>query len=260
MAAILALAAFTNTAKAQLTDEKNVTVTLDLQPVLQLNMSSADNLDFTFNSIASYAGGIVKYGATTLSVSATVGWTLFATGTSTNAQSGAGSYMDVLANYTGGNNTTTQAITAIPLDALELHQNVPNTVGGTAAAAGTDYSTAFVPYNTVATAAGAVNANVVSNANNIDILDAATPYGYIATPPVKYIEGTLAAPAPGGSYLINGNVNAETANPYSFVIDYRIIPGLPVVFPQSATPIAAPAYAAPGAYSMDVKYLVVQVL
>ncbi|MBP6304311.1 MAG: hypothetical protein KA501_13110, partial [Bacteroidia bacterium] len=59
---------------AQLQDEKNVTITMDLQPILQLNMTTADQVNFVFDDIASYYGGIIRYGATTLKVSASVTW------------------------------------------------------------------------------------------------------------------------------------------------------------------------------------------
>src|SRR5690348_8436556 len=72
---------------AQLQDEKNVTITMDLQPILQLNMTTADQVNFVFDDIASYYGGIIKYGATTLKVSSSVTWDLYAVGTSTNGAS-----------------------------------------------------------------------------------------------------------------------------------------------------------------------------
>ena len=36
---------------AQLIDEKNVTITMDLQPILQLNMTTPDQIDFVFDEI-----------------------------------------------------------------------------------------------------------------------------------------------------------------------------------------------------------------
>jgi hypothetical protein len=37
---------------------------MDLQPILQLNMTTADQVNFVFDDIASYYGGIIRYGAT----------------------------------------------------------------------------------------------------------------------------------------------------------------------------------------------------
>ena len=59
---VAAMLAGTN-AKAQLLDEQNVTVTMDLQPILQLNMNGSQNVDFVFDQISEYVGGITQYGA-----------------------------------------------------------------------------------------------------------------------------------------------------------------------------------------------------
>ncbi len=59
---VFALCFFGMSTFAQLIDEKNVTVTMDLQPVLQLNMTTPDQVDFTFDNIPSYFSGIIKYG------------------------------------------------------------------------------------------------------------------------------------------------------------------------------------------------------
>ena len=48
---------------AQLQDEKSVTVTMDLQPILQLDMETADQIEFVFDDIKDYYAGITKYGA-----------------------------------------------------------------------------------------------------------------------------------------------------------------------------------------------------
>jgi hypothetical protein len=65
---------------AQLVDEQNVTITMDLQPVLQLDMNGPQNIDLVFDEISEYVGGITKYGATQLKVSSTVDWDLYAVG------------------------------------------------------------------------------------------------------------------------------------------------------------------------------------
>jgi len=49
-------------------------------------------------------------------------------------------------------------------------------------------------------------------------------------------------------------------------LDYRILPGLPAVFPAAGTTalapvseaLASPAYAAPGIYTMNVKYVLLE--
>ncbi|MBL4710735.1 MAG: hypothetical protein JKY48_20110, partial [Flavobacteriales bacterium] len=72
-----------STVKAQLIDEKDVSVTLDLQPVLQLEMTTPDQVEFVFDDINEYYSGITKYAATILKVSSTVSWVLYAVGRST---------------------------------------------------------------------------------------------------------------------------------------------------------------------------------
>ena len=98
----------------QLQDEKNVTITMDLQPILQLEMSTPDQVDFVFDKMADYYGGITKYGATILKVSSTVNWDLYAVGTSND-----GTFWDNQMIYGAG--TDPLATPSLPLELLELH-------------------------------------------------------------------------------------------------------------------------------------------
>ncbi len=235
----------------QLIDEKNVTVTMDLQPVLQLHMTTPDQVDFVFDDIRDYYGGIIKYAATILKVSSSVSWDLYAVGTSQTA-----GFWDQQMTYSGGGGAN--AINQLPLSLLELHQYEANQYDANATGAQTDYSAAFSPANTPA-----VGVN--------SIWYSATPY----TAPgaaEKYIQGhsgTVAGQdgAPGGSYL-TAVVAAGTFSDYYFTIDYRILPGLPAIFPNAGTNAgvaedlvtvnAAGAYANPGVYTMDVKYILLE--
>lgn len=236
----------------QLIDEKNVTVTMDLQPILQLNMSTPDQVDFIFDNIPSYYGGIIKYGATVLKVSSSVSWDLYAVGTSQN-----GTSWDQQMTYSGNN---TGAIDALPLSALELRQFNANAYGtGLVASPWGDYSVSFAPKEAL-----------VQGQNSIYYSN--DPY----TAPVsteKYIQGTqgaLAADgAPGGSYLETSFAGGPpAASDYYFTIDYRILPGLPAIFPAAGTNAGvgedlittngAGSYAQPGVYSMDVKYILLE--
>jgi hypothetical protein len=248
---------FTNRTFAQLIDEKNVTITMDLQPILQLNMTTPNQVDFVFDKISDYYSGVIKYGATVLKVSSSVSWDLYAVGSSTN-----GTYWDQQVAYGA---TSANRINNIPLSALELHQYGPNTyIGGYTGAVGRqDYSTPFLAATSFAPA------NVGQNS----IFYSATPY-VAPTVTDKYIQGSkgtaTAAPgdgAPGGSYL-TATVGASGFTDYYFVIDYRIVPGLPAIFPFAGTNAAvaedivtanAPGdYASPGAYSMDVKFVLLE--
>ena len=234
----------------QLIDEKNVTVTMDLQPILQLNMTTSDQVDFVFDDIRDYYGGIIKYAATILKVSSSVSWDLYAVGTS---QTGANSW-DQQMTYSTSANPLSQPV--LPLSLLELHQYEANGYNVTAA----DYSAAFAP----------ASAPVVGQ-NSIWYSPTFTPYtAPVAGATDKYIQGeagtAVGSGALGGSYLTEVPA-AGTFSDYYFTIDYRILPGLPATFPAAGTlPAASEAldfvvpgtYAEPGVYTMDCKYILLE--
>lgn len=239
---------FSANAFGQLQDEKNVTVTMDLQPILQLNMNTSDQLNFVFDDMSDYYGGITKYGATILTVSSTVSWDLYAVGTSTQ-----GTFWDNPMTYGAG--TDPKAVKNLPLELLELHQNQPDTSATGATGFKPDYSDAFAaaPY--------------VQGQNNI--YASATPY-VLPSATQKYIQGHFANTdfAAGGSYLTQPGSSLQSI--YYYAIDYRIVPGLPAIFPTAAdntlVPIAkdlvtvngAGSYAQPGVYTMNVKYVLLE--
>jgi len=247
----LALVGLMGTANAQLIDEKDVTVTLDLQPVLQLDMTTANQIEFVFDDINEYYAGITNYAATILKVSSTVSWDLYAVGRSSGAT--AAGFWDQQIDY-GNNNTN--AIDQLPLSLLELRQSQPNSGDGAATGTFTDYSSAFSANGTV------------SAANSLFT----NPDGSI-TPPTttdKYIAGHAGTTGtgdfmPGGSYL----TQTGTTSDYYYAIDYRILPGLPAIFPNAAsadgataqdivTSNAAGNYAEPGVYTMYVQYVLLE--
>lgn len=248
------VAMFSGLSFGQLIDEKNVTVTMDLQPVLQLHMTTPDQVDFVFDDIRDYYAGIIKYAATILKVSSSVTWDLYAVGTSQ-----AGTVWDQQFTYSGGGGVNAQ--NQLPLSLLELHQYEPNQYDANATGAYSDYSGLFQDAQLLPPA------NVGQN----NIFYSATPY----TAPgadQKYIQGhagTVAGDdgAPGGSYLI-ANPPAGTFSDYYFTIDYRIVPGLPAIFPLASdnasnpedlvTTFGAGAYANPGVYTMNVKYILLE--
>ncbi|MCC7232781.1 MAG: hypothetical protein IT242_07555 [Bacteroidia bacterium] len=67
-----------NQSSAQLSDQEYVAVTMDLQGILELTMTTEPQVDFVFNTIQKYQVGITKYNATRLEVEATVPWDLYA--------------------------------------------------------------------------------------------------------------------------------------------------------------------------------------
>ena len=240
------------TVNAQLIDEKDVTVTLDLQPVLQLNMSTPDQIEFVFDDINEYYAGITHYGATVLKVSSTVSWDLYAVGRSTGTNGP--EFWDQQIDY-GNSNPNAQP--DLPLSLLELRQSQPNSGDGAALGTFTDYSTAFSPSST----ASAANSLYVNGGTNT--VPATTD---------KYIAGHAGTTGvagddfmEGGSYLNQNGINSD----YYYVIDYRILPGLPAIFPMAAdadgatmedlvTANGAGSYAEPGVYTMYVQYILLE--
>jgi hypothetical protein len=245
-------------ANAQLIDEKDVTVTMDLQPVLQLDMSTPDQIQFTFDEISEYYAGITRYAATILKVSSTVSWDLYAVGRSSQGTE----FWDQQISYSSILNPN--SISDLPMSLLELRQNQPNLGAAAATLAGTalvDYSQAFAPAGT----ASAGNSLYVNGGTN-------------TAPAItnKYIGGHSGTTGvddflPGGSYLTQTNAAlfAGTTNFY-YAIDYRILPGLPAIFPNAAHESGAPfedlgtasglpnAYAEPGLYTMYVQYILLE--
>lgn len=237
--------------KAQLIDEKDVTITMDLQPVLQLDMTTPDQIEFVFDNINEYYAGITHYGATILKVSSTVSWDLYAVGRSSGTN-GAG-FWDQQIDYGSGNNTN--AIPNLPLSLLELKQSQANNGDGASTGTYSDYSAAFTPAGT----ASGQNSLYVNAGTN--------------TPPTladKYIGGHAGVTGtgdflPGGSYL----TQTGTTSNYYYSIDYRILPGLPAIFPNAfsadgataqdiVTANAAGNYAEPGVYTMYVQYILLE--
>ncbi|WP_152287476.1 hypothetical protein [Flavicella marina] len=251
-----AVALIGTSASAQLIDEKDVSITLDLQPVLQLDMTTPDQIEFVFDEINEYQAGITQYAATILKVSSTVSWDLYAVGRSQgNTATG---FWDQQVDY---GNDNTNAVPNLPLSLLEIRQSQQNP--STAAdATKLDYSANFQNANTVAGLGGAY---VGTNNIYVDPLGLATP------PPAteRYIAGHKGAAGaddfvPGGTYLNQTTSRSE----YYYTIDYRILPGLPAVFPmaydivagaQDIATINGPStYAEPGVYTMYVQYILLE--
>ncbi|MCX8143077.1 MAG: hypothetical protein N3F62_02340 [Bacteroidia bacterium] len=240
----------TSLSYAQLVDEKNVTVTMDLQPVLQLNMTTPDQIAFVFDEIREYYGGILKYGATILKVSSSVSWDLYAVGHSQN-----GTFWDQQMAYSTGGGPNSK--NTLPLSLLELHQYPANPRTNGLSGTWLDYSTPFAP------------ANAVVPGQNSVYYTAGNPYvGPAATE--KYIAGAAGFiggggdAVDGGSFLTAGSLGSN----YYYVLDYRILPGLPAIFPAAGTNAGAPedlvtlfganSYAQPGVYTMNVKYVLME--
>lgn len=126
---------------AQLSDEEYSYVTMDLQGILDLRMTTDPQVDFVFNTIQEYQNGITKYNATKLEVDATVAWDLFAYASTDN-------WTQVDAYSTNGQDT-------LPAEILEIQAVEPNSAtptGGT--------------FNSFSSIKGLTNSGVVSGVPN----------------------------------------------------------------------------------------------
>lgn len=115
--AIVALAAFATQSKAQLSDEEYAYVTMDLQGILNLTMTTDPTVNFVFKTIPEYQQGIIKFNATKLDVDATVAWDLF-------AYASTDTWTQVDAYSTNGN-------PVLPAEILEMQSIQPNTSAAT---------------------------------------------------------------------------------------------------------------------------------
>ena len=245
----VALFGFASAASAQLVDQKDVSITLDMQPVLELEMTTPNQIEFVFDDITEYQAGITNYGATILKVSASVNWDLYAVGRSQTGNR----FWDQQVSYGATSNSNGE----LPLSLLELRQSRANS-GASNATATADYSAAFSKNGTISTA------------NSLFVNDNGS-----STPPAadnKYIAGHSGVTADdsmtAGTYLNNSGTSSD----YYYVMDYRILPGLPAVFPNASiadgstsealdkvgtTPNTA-AYAEGGVYTMYVQYVLLE--
>jgi len=105
---------------AQLQDEEYAYITLDLQGILTLTMTTEPQIDFSFTSIQEYETGITRYNATKLEVDATVAWDLFAYASTDE--------------WTQGESYSTNGEWNLPAEIIEmqaLNANTSNPPGGT---------------------------------------------------------------------------------------------------------------------------------
>ncbi len=303
LAGAMAIASFSF---GQLQDEQDVTITMDLQPILQLKMEGPDQIDFTFDEINKYYTGIMKPGANILKVSASVSFDLWAVGLSTGSIVNNGLIWDNPVTY-GVGALTPNALNRIPLTALELHQFPQNPAVATCATIAPvapattrdyDYFSQFAPFSFATNGIGANATNVAADADNLlgnntiycqtAQLAYSRPTTVGANTDEKYIAGAGGTvdgcQINAGSYLfgsistvgaIANSNNQQTSGGYYFVMDYRILPGLPARFPATVPAnnvnaaalylVAAAAtgnvtsgpntFAAPGVYTMYVKYI-----
>jgi len=256
-----------NLVNAQQTKQSGVRITLEMKPVLQLDLISPEQINFVFKNKSDYAKGITKKSATILKVTSTVKWELYAVGRSTGKSPNGKTFWDQEKSY----GSTVNSVADLPLSLLEIKQSQINAATEGSLATYPDYSANFsTPFRS-----SAGNSLYVAADGSI-------------SPPNKsgkYIAGQSGLSngekndyMAGGSYVSN---HASAANFY-YEIDYRILPGYPAVFPNAysadasiAENIVASAnantvlaggaagngnksFAEPGEYRMYVQYVLLE--
>jgi len=218
---------------------------ITIDEILSLNVATSNQVNFTFSALKDYTSGVTNYSATKLTVNSTVSWDLMAIGTSSNNESSAGTrpYWDMTSSYAGVGTPN------IPLDVLELFQSPinPTTTGPTA-----DYSSNF-------TIPPSGNNNIAVGYLAGGVITGVGPAGLERT-----IAGDWGAVGAGHN-VAPGSYQAIAIAPatwirsnYSYLISYRLTPGLPPQFSYSKLGIGnivSPSFAQPGTYTMQVKYI-----
>ena len=255
------------TTHAQKAKSQQVGILLDLQPILQLDMTTPELLNFIFEKKADFQKGIVKKSATILKVSSTVKWDLYAVGRSLGKSPNGNKFWDQEKSFASAMNS----VADLPLSLLEIKQHRANSATEGSLATYPDYSTSFA--NSFTSSAG----------NSLYVADD----GSISPPNKsgKYIAGQSGWTngekndyMPGGSH----DANHSSAGNFYYQIDYRILPGYPAIFPnaysadgsvaenivanaQSNTLLAggiatqaAKSFAEPGTYTMYVQYVLLE--
>jgi hypothetical protein len=208
-------------ANAQLSDQEYVAVTMDLQGILQLSMTTDPQVDFVFNTIQKYQVGITKYNATRLEVDATVPWDLY-------AQPSTEFWTQQLAYGAGTNGQGT-----LPSEILEMESIQANTVA------------APLTFNTFIGLSSNAGANTASLTPTVDTQFLAGEFN----------QGVLSSYAPGTStsnpttnkFLIHYRIKPGVpANFPDLTNQYPVL--------AATTFTVANPYAQPGFYDMEVVY------
>lgn len=219
--------------QAQLSDEEYSYVTMDLQGVLDLTMTSSPQVDFTFSSIQDYQKGIIKFNAVQLEVDATVAWDLYVYAAS-----------DL---WTQVESFSTNGAALLPSEILMISSSVDNTiVDGAAVEVGSELQSLR----------GSANAGISSGAPSVTTQFLAGNFGTVeAGAPTD-------AEAPGTA--------AGNPDTHKFRINYALYPGVPATFNNHSEMYAGSAldlvslpgnnhdYAQAGYYYLEIVYSLVE--
>lgn len=262
--ALVSAVSFTN---AQKSNQQGVSIGMDLQPILQIDMTAPEMINFVFDEKSKYYKGITHNAATVIKVTSTVKWDLYAVGRSTGKSPNGSTFWDQEESY----KSTVNSVADIPLSLVELRQRQVNNGVTNSNALYPDYSQSFAdPFR-------------ANGGNSLYVSPNGTP-----TPPNrtgKYIAGHSGISdditngyMPAGSYISDNGVGTN----FEFVMDYRILPGFPAIFPNAFNADASvaenivssanansvlvggaagngnSAHAEPGVYTMTVQYVLLE--
>lgn len=206
---------------AQLSTQEYVAVTMDLQGILELNMTTDPQVDFVFNTIQKYQIGITKYNATRLEVESTVAWDLYAQPST--------QFWNQQIAYGAGTNG--QGI--LPSEILEMESIQPNTVAA---------PLTLNSFIGLSSNGGANTASLIPTVNT-QFLAGEFAQGVASS----YPPATSTASPTTNKFLIHYRIKPGV--PANF-------PNLAVQYPLLAAatfPVATP-YAQPGFYDLEVVY------
>lgn len=216
---ITALVSVVSSASAQKSAQQGVSIGMDLQPILQIDMSSPEMINFVFDEKGKFQKGITQNSATVIKVTSTVKWDLYAVGRSKGKSPNGTTYWDQEESY----GSTVNSVADLPMSMVELRQRqVNNGVAPNNTASYADYSQNFS------------NGFRPSAGNSLYVSPNGTP-----TPPNKYgkyiaghsgiSDDIVNGYMPAGSYISDNGIGTN----FEFVMDYRILPGFPAIFPNA---------------------------
>lgn len=207
--------------KAQLSDQEYVAVTMDLQGILELTMTTEPQVDFVFNTIQKYQVGITKYNATRLEVNSTVPWDLY-------AQPSTQYWTQQIAYGAGTNGQGT-----LPSEVLEMQAIQSNSVAA---------PLTFNSFVGLSSNAGANTASLTPSANT-QFLAGEFAQGVSSS----YAPATATSSPLSNKFLIHYRIKPGV--PANF-------PNLTTQYPALATTTftALTPYAQPGYYDLEVVY------
>ncbi len=203
---------------AQLKSQAGVGITLEMKPVLQLDISSPEQINFIFKNKEDYAKGIVKKSATIIRVTSTTKWDLYAVGRSMGKSPNGKTFWDQEKSYA----STVNSVADLPLSLLEIKQSQINVATEGSIATYPDYSANFsTPFRSSAS-----NSLYVAEDGSI------SPPNKLG----KYIAGQSGiSNGERNDYMAGGSYdsNHKSASNFYYEIDYRILPGYPAIFPNA---------------------------